>query len=210
MLLQEKIGAASMANTPENKQNRSRCGANFGRAVTAYNAGLKDKPAMSINGMSLRPLKKDEFISFAGFKFEPGGIRDGFKVKPDAIYVRSTQADEDLIPTVAFEHCGAWQNFYQKRFLYMPRTLGLFQKILPKPTPINPRPKTKYAKIATLAIVKVIYLLPDTAFSRRIVRATPEYEYEEFSFRYSLWEEKRAFSPKEEVEHSLPWIKIGV
>lgn len=108
-------------------------------------------------------------IGFIGAVFDATQTRSNFWVKPDFVLRNIQNRSECII----FEHCGSWQNFYQKRFMYEENRLAFFN-----------RQDTVWMLVENIEVVAVFYILPNDDHSRRVVRATPQLGNEFFGFNY--------------------------
>ena len=69
---------------------------------------------------------KNMRIGFASsLDFHPTNVQNNFWIKPD--FYMLSEICEGVRNIIIFEHCGTWQNFYQKRFIYQSNDLGLYR-----------------------------------------------------------------------------------
>ena len=108
-------------------------------------------------------------IGFSDAVFDHTDKESNFWVKPDFV-LRNMEISSQCI---IFEHCGSWQNFYQKRFMYEENRLAFFD-----------RQDTVWILVENIEVVAVFYILPNDDHSRRVVRATPQLGNEFFGFNY--------------------------
>jgi hypothetical protein len=125
-------------------------------------------------------LSEEYRIGFTDAIFLPHQVRSNFWIKPDAAWSQSEFDENGSLPLIILEHCGSWQNFYQKRFTYNGCCLSLFSKK-------ENRRSYEWSKSRLIQIQCIYYFLPDDDHIRRTVRVMPNFEHERFLFTYSEW-----------------------
>jgi hypothetical protein len=114
-------------------------------------------------------------IGFIDAVFDRAQTRSNFWVKPDFV-LRSIQNRSKCI---VFEHCGAWSNFYSKRFMYEANRLAFFE-----------HQNNAWERVENIQVVAVLYTLKNENHSRRVVRTTPRMGNELFQFDYESFREE--------------------
>jgi hypothetical protein len=124
----------------------------------------------------------------SSLEFCPENVQNNFWVKPD--FYMTSEIYEGVRDTIVFEHCGTWQNLYQKRFIYQSNDLSLYRYC-----------NGLWNHDAQLKITRVVYLLKYERHMRRVCRVCPTKDYERFIFNYECWRnEPHALDPIQILE----------
>ena len=142
-------------------------------------ARLTEKERADINWGGLHIVMEADAslrIGFIGAVFDTTNTRSNFWVKPDFVLRNIQNRSECII----FEHCGAWPNFYSKRFMYEAKRLAFFNY-----------QNNAWERVEDIQVVAVLYTLKNEYHSRRVVRATPQLGNEIFQFDYENFRDEK-------------------
>lgn len=149
---------------------------------------------------------KNRKIGFTEAVFDPRANADvtdrtNFWINPDFVAVRpkiNKEQNGNEYHCIFIEHCGSWQNFYQKRFFYLGNNRGVGLSFFQKT-------KEGWDSIGNIFIDKILYMLPNAEHSERVIRVTPEFDHKIFSLNYGDWRaEAVAFEPSVLFENGNP------